>query len=56
MLARGQAADHLNHNLGEDSDQDFSESDYEDYSQDDKPKKSPTKGTPGNSDQKIKEE
>ena len=42
--------------MGVDYDNNFVESDYEDYSQDEKQKKASSKKTPGNSAQKMTEE
>ena len=57
QLKRSNQVDLLHTQIGlENTEINFFESDYEDYSQDEKQKKSPNRKTPGNSEQKVKEE
>ena len=56
QLKRSYQVDLLHTQIGLDNDINFFESDYEDYSQDEKQKKAPSRKTPGNSEQLMKEE
>ena len=56
QLKRSYQVDLLHTQIGLDNDINFFESDYEDYSQDEKQKKAPSRKTPGDSEQNMKEE